>query len=115
MTTPRELERVEAIFAANNIWVSKTVLLKTNWVLSDSYEFTPRQIVDSFRSLAGLPNVRLEQQDEVGMALDLAEQGFEFADALHMATCGPAEQFVTFDAKLVRRAHKAGLHAVVKA
>jgi hypothetical protein len=37
------------------------------------------------------------------MAITLFEQGLDFAAALHVASSTPADQFVTFDARLVKR------------
>ena len=45
-------------------------------------------------------------------ALRLLEQGLDFADALHIASSAQAERFVTFDAKLVKRARRASTLAV---
>ncbi|WP_027533942.1 hypothetical protein [Bradyrhizobium sp. WSM3983] len=41
-------------------------------------------------------------------ALDLAEKGMDFADALHLTRSRRCEGFVTFDRKLVKAAKAAG-------
>ena len=35
--------------------------------------------------------------------------GFDFADAMHVTLSSEAEEFITFDRKLVRLANKAGV------
>jgi predicted nucleic acid-binding protein len=42
----------------------------------------------------------------VAQALDLLDQGFDFADALHLASSRRADAFATFDAALRRRARR---------
>lgn len=45
-------------------------------------------------------------------ALDLAEKGMDFADALHLTRTGHCKGFVTFDRKLVKAAKAAGYQRV---
>ncbi len=44
--------------------------------------------------------------DAVLVAVDAFDKGLDFADALHVASCGKARRFGTFDDKLVKRAKK---------
>jgi len=41
------------------------------------------------------------------------EAGIDFADALHLVSCGPAQRFGTFDSKLAREAKRHGVVEVV--
>ena len=34
---PKQFRAAEALFAAGPVWISKTVILETEWVLRDSY------------------------------------------------------------------------------
>jgi predicted nucleic acid-binding protein len=45
----------------------------------------------------------------------MLERGIDFADALHLASSAAAERFVTFDARLVKRARKDSPVSVVLA
>lgn len=101
-----QTRRVAAFFASEQIYLSKTVLLESEWVLRFSYELPPNVILQALRKLVGLPNVVLEQQREVAEALDGFEQGLDFADALHLAGSRRAGRFATFDRKLIKRAEK---------
>lgn len=98
--------RAAALFANEQIYLSKTVLLESEWVLRFSYELPPQIILQALRSLVGLPNVVLEQQREIAEALDGFQQGLDFADALHLAGSRRAGRFATFDKKLLKRAEK---------
>lgn len=98
--------RVAALFASEQIFISKTVLLESEWVLRFSYELPPKVILQALRNIVGLPNVMVEQQREIAEALDGFEQGLDFADALHLASSRRAGRFATFDKKLIKRAEK---------
>jgi predicted nucleic acid-binding protein len=56
----------------------------------------------------GLPNVRLEDESSVALALALSAQGLDFADALHLASKPQGVRFTSFDQTFVRGARKAG-------
>lgn len=101
-----QTRRAAALFANEQIYLSKTVLLESEWVLRFSYELPPQIILQALRSLVGLPNVVLEQQREIAEALDGFQQGLDFADALHLAGSRRAGRFATFDKKLLKRAEK---------
>lgn len=98
--------RAAALFASEQIFISKTVLLESEWVLRFSYELPPKVIFQALRNIVGLPNVMVEQQREIAEALDGFEQGLDFADALHLASSRRAGRFATFDKKLIKRAEK---------
>lgn len=95
---------VRILFEKEEIWIGKTVLLETIWVLRAVYEFRDGAIVRAIESALGLPQVRVEDQGSVEQALAAAANGIDIADALHVAsTPADARAFVTFDKKLARR------------
>jgi len=98
--------RAAKLIGGNEIWVSKTVLLETEWVLRSLYGFSPENLAGALRSLAGLPTVFLADELAVARALEWFEEGLDFADALHLASAGRATQFATFDRKLARQARR---------
>jgi predicted nucleic-acid-binding protein len=95
--------RAKALFAANDIFVPKTVLLETEWVLRFSYELDRPAILRGLRGVLGMANVTGEDGANVARALDWYEGGLDLADALHLAASGEAKRFATFDARLVKR------------
>jgi len=101
-----QTRRAAALFASEQIFISKTVLLESEWVLRFSYELPPKVILQALRNIVGLPNVMVEQQREIAEALNGFEQGLDFADALHLASSRRAGRFATFDKKLIKRAEK---------
>ncbi|MHB1292399.1 MAG: type II toxin-antitoxin system VapC family toxin [Sulfuricella sp.] len=101
-----QARRAAALFAVEQILISKTVLLESEWVLRFSYELPPAIILQALRNIIGLPNVTVEQPREIAEALDGFERGLDFADALHLASSRRAGRFASFDQKLIKRAEK---------
>ena len=97
-----------SLFAAGPIWLAKTVLLETDWVLRSLYGFEEPAVRDAFAKLLGLDNARVEDEPAVAAALALTLNGLEFPDALHLSSRPPGAVFVSFDRSLVRRAKRAG-------
>jgi predicted nucleic-acid-binding protein len=101
-----QTDRAEVVLRSGAVLVPKTVLLEAEWVLRTRYQFDRAAIAHGLRQLLGLPGVAVEDPPVVARALDLADQGFDFADALHLASCRQAEAFATFDRALRRRARR---------
>lgn len=96
---------VGRLFATESVFVPDTVLLETEWVLRDLYDFTPTSVCAALRHVCGLSNVTLRDARMVAQALDWHEAGLDFADALHLATSGDVA-FRTFDREFIKRARK---------
>lgn len=47
-----------SLFAAEPVWIAKTVLLEAGWVLRRLYGFGDGEIRDAFTKLPGLKNVK---------------------------------------------------------
>jgi predicted nucleic-acid-binding protein len=101
---PAQAARAAAVFRSGPVFVTKSVLLEAEWVLRYSYDLDTEAILRALRGVLGLANVSVEDPAATAMALRLREQGLEFADALHLASSAHADRFVTFDARLVKRA-----------
>jgi|SRR5215469_7264156 len=107
-------ERAVQLFATNKVWIAKTVMLEANWVLRSRYHYSDRGAAALLVIISGLTNAVLEDRRTVIEALTLVGNGVDFADALHLASRGSADRFVTFDRKLARRARKAGITAIAE-
>lgn len=103
-----EFRRAVDVIENNQVSVSLTVILETEWVLRDAYEFQRNDVLSAFESLFGLPNVSVTNPQAMRKAINLAESGLDFADALHLAQVAGKETFVTFDKDLVKRASRNG-------
>lgn len=91
------LERCEAVY------LPKTVLLELEWVLRAAYRVQPADIHRSLLHILGLPMVSAESPGQVAVALDLFAQGYDFADALHLAGSENMQALYSFDEKFVRK------------
>ena len=106
---PEQEFAAQSLFAAEQIWIAKTVLLETAWVLRSLYGFDASAIRDAFTRLFGLGNVSAEDESSIASALGLTLHSIEFADAIHLSSRPPGARFVSFDKSFVQRAKRAGV------
>lgn len=105
---PAQAKRAFGVFLAGRVWISKTVLLETAWVLRFTYELEETAIASAFAKLLGVATVDVENRDAVERALNWYGQGLDFADALHLASSAGAKSFASFDRRLSKSAARAG-------
>jgi predicted nucleic-acid-binding protein len=101
---PRQAAAARALFASGPIWIAKTVLLETGWVLRSLYGFEESAIRTAFTKLLGLKNVQVEDEPAMAAAMELTASGIELADAIHLSGRPPGARFVSFDKGFVQRA-----------
>jgi predicted nucleic-acid-binding protein len=115
LLTEDDVEQASAaksLLASRPVWIAKTVLLETGWVLRSLYGFNEDDVRNAFVKLLGLKNVRVEDEAAVSDALSLVAHGIELADALHLCSRPPGAPFVSFDRSLVRAAQRAGVSGI---
>lgn len=100
--------RAREVLAREEVYVSSTVLLESEWVLRAGYELRREDVVRALDAFVSLPSVRLDDPDRVGKALGWAMAGMDFADALHLAAAEGCESFITFDRSLKRISERIG-------
>jgi predicted nucleic-acid-binding protein len=105
---PTQEAVARSLFATGPVWIPKTVLLETGWVLSSLFGLSDGDIREAFIKLLGLKNVRVEDEAAVSRALAFVAEGLELADAIHLGSRPAGSPFVTFDKAFVKRAQKAG-------
>lgn len=101
---PQQLAAASKVLQAERLWLCKTVLLETEWVLRYTYELSRESILTVFRRLLGYRRLRVEDRATVLQALRLYREGMDLADALHLASSLPADCFATFNRTLAKRA-----------
>src|ERR1700719_4373160 len=92
---PKQEAAARSLFASEQIWIAKTVLLETGWVLRSLYGFDESAIRVAFTKLLGLKNVHAEDESSVAAALALTAHGIELADAMHLSSRPPEAVFVS--------------------
>ena len=103
---PGQARRAAKTMAKDEIFVPKTVILETEWVLRHAYGIEKTSIISGFKKLMGLSNVRVEDQQAVDHAMTWFESGLDFADALHLASSKNADRFETFDKAFIKKTEK---------
>jgi predicted nucleic-acid-binding protein len=103
----------KAIFAGGAIWIARTVLLETAWVLTSVYGFDEDTVRGALGKLLGLKNVHTE--NKTALATSLSLKGVEIAGAIHLSSTPEGATFVSFDQAFVRRAKRAGVANIFSA
>ena len=111
---PNQARRAVKILKSDDIYIPKTVLLETEWVLRHAYEVGRSAIAVGFQKLLGLPNVSVEDPDSIYQAISWYENKFDFADALHLASGRRCESFATFDSSLIKKAQQFSSMEMIK-
>ena len=109
---PDQEAAARSLFGSERIWIAKTVLLETGWVLRSLYGFDETAIHDALTRLLGLKNVSAEDESGVAAALALTTRGVELADAMHLSSRPAGATFASFDKTFVRRAKRAGVPGI---
>ena len=101
---PGQAARARAVIDAGNVFVSTTVLLESEWVLRSVYGLSRTEVAAALRAFAGLPGLSVESPAVLSEALDHAERGMDFADALHLGAAARCEALLTFDLRFIEQA-----------
>lgn len=104
----RQARMAVAAVRGKRLWLAKTVLLETEWVLRHAYRLRRDAVLRAFRTVMGYPKLDVEDRVSVLKALDWYSAGMDLADALHLASSAGADRFVTFDERLASTARAAG-------
>ena len=104
---PAQAARARAVVAAGQVFVGTTVLLESEWVLRSVYGLAGTEVAAALRAFAGLREVTVENPVLLAEALDRAEQGMDFADALHLGAAARCEAMLTFDRRFIQAARDA--------
>ena len=98
----------EQLINNNNVFISRTVLLESEWVLRSVYKTSRNDIAAFFGNVLITENITVENTTEVEQAFEWYKLGADFADALHLCICGESLMH-TFDGQFCKAASKSGL------
>ncbi len=85
---------------------STTVLLESEWILRSVYGLAPEAVAAALRAFVGLRGVAVENPSLLAEALDRAEAGMDFADALHLGAAARCDALLTFDRRFIEQARR---------
>ena len=111
---PIQARRALKILKSDEIYIPKTVILETEWVLRYAYEIGRSNIINGFQKLLGLPNVNVEDPDSIYQAISWYENKFDFADALHLASSRRCIGFATFESSFIKQAQRFSSMDIIK-
>src|SRR5271165_1498754 len=89
-------QRAREIVTHNDVFAPVTVILEAEWVLRDAYDYPRDEVIQELRRFCGLERVTVGAAEAVAQALDDAERGLGFADALHLALSEDCDGLATF-------------------
>lgn len=101
-----DAEQVKAArlaLAADTVFLPKSVIVEFEWVMRGVYRETKAAIASAIETILATANVEVEDAAAVARAVDWFRKGLDLADAVHLASSGHADGFVTFDAQMRRR------------
>lgn len=101
---PEQSARARELVDNREVFVPVTVVLEAEWVLRSAYRFHSHDVVRALRAFGGLPTVTISEAEAVAEALDHAEKGMDFADALHLESAARAVKLLTFDRRFATAA-----------
>jgi predicted nucleic-acid-binding protein len=99
-----QYQKAYQLFDKNDVFIADSVILEAEWVLRFAYRFSYEQIATALTHLFGLSNVYTTQPTLLAQVFTWYSQGFDFADAFHLAHCQSCKAFFTFDKKMIKAA-----------
>ena len=109
----KQAEMAEQLLDLNEVFISRTVLLETEWVLRSVYKKPPNDIAIFFENALITKNLTIENSIEVSHALEWYKLGADFADAIHLCICGDKVLY-TFDTGFCKTAYKQSITPVIR-
>jgi predicted nucleic-acid-binding protein len=99
-----QVEAARQALARDTVFVPKSVILEFEWVMRGVYGESRAAIASAIETILDTANVEVEDAAAIVRAGDWFRDGLDLADAVHLASSGHADWFVTFDAAMRRRA-----------
>lgn len=109
---PDQTTKARAVVDAGQVFVSTTVLLECEWVLRSVYNFSRQEVIGALQAFLGLPGVITDNATVLVRAIDYADRGMDFTDALHLSAASECEVMFTFDRRFVKQAADAPIEVI---
>ncbi len=102
-----QADLAESLMRENTIFLPRSVLLETEWVLRSRYHRSRDELLNFFSMLLEIENVVLEDAVQFEKVVAWYGMGADFADAMHLAACDHAVLH-TFDQSFCKKAREVG-------
>ncbi len=103
----RQMATAVRLIESSRCFVPLTVSLELEWVLRGVYKIERVKIASLFDRLLLTANLFFESESTVRTALNGYRDGFDFADALHLAASAHCDAMYTFDKRFITSAKNA--------
>ncbi len=110
---PQQAEIAEKLLKLHKVFISRTVLLETEWVLRSRYKVNVDEISNFFVALLNQNSILIENYQQIKQALKWYALGADFADAMHLAVCNTSP-FYTFDKDFCKIAREKGITPAIE-
>jgi predicted nucleic-acid-binding protein len=104
----QQAEIAEQLLETHQVFIPRTVLLETEWVLRSVYKKSRIEISAFFSNALNTENLFLENPVEIKRAIEWYSLGADFADAVHLCVC-EENKLYTFDSNFCKAAKKLGM------
>jgi predicted nucleic-acid-binding protein len=104
----KQAAKAEKLLETNQVFISRTVLLETEWVLRSIYKQSRSDVSGFMDNALNTENILIENAAEVRNAIVWYKLGADFADAMHLCICSESEIY-TFDVDFCKAAKKLGI------
>lgn len=111
--TPQS-EQARECLLLNVHHVPDTVLLETEWLLRSAFRLNRDSIGSLLADLLASDNARFADRGSVARAILAYREGLDFADAMHLFSAKGCNEFVTYDAALIKKAPTVSSDIVVR-
>lgn len=108
----KQAKFAEELIENNAIYIAKSVLLETEWVLRYTYQLGSDVIRKAFEGLLGLAQVTVEDPACIIKTMQWYSLDFDFADAMHLSSSQAADSFATLDKSFIKNAKKINIKLI---
>jgi predicted nucleic-acid-binding protein len=96
--------KADALMRENDIFIPVSVILELSWLLEKRYKIDKLAVMQVLDSLLSSSRVEVGSSAQVAMAVQFSKNGFDFADALHLALSQDCAKLATFDLRFIESA-----------
>lgn len=111
MDDPDQVESARQLMSRNVCFVSRGVVQEIVWVLTRTYKLPKIDVLVVLNGLRESEQIVLEDEVIIDQAISWYHQGFDFADALHLASSKDCVGLATFDQAFIKAA--AAIHTSI--
>jgi predicted nucleic-acid-binding protein len=104
----QQADIAEQLLETQQVFITRTVLLETEWVLRSVYKKSRTEISSFFSEALITTNLIIENSSKIESAIEWYNIGADFADAIHLCMC-ENNKIHTFDANFCKAAKKLGI------